>query len=324
MPLTVWSILEEEIAVSFLIGKPRKMSAMSKHEALWGLIFVIPGVLGVLVFTAFPMLMTFAMSFASWNVATSPRFVGLSNFRELSGDLIVRREFLNTLYYAFGSVPVLIAVSCVIANFLNSKIRGLTVYRTIFFLPYICMAAAIASVWQWILNSRYGVVNQIMAIFDLPQIRWMSDPKLVMPVIIFISVWSSVGYNMIILLAALQNISTTYYEAASIDGAGPVRRFLNITVPLMSPTIFFLFIVSFIGSFKAFDIIYMVIGGVGQAGSGGPLANATRTVVFGIYERGLYFMRMGYASAEAVVLFVLIMTITGIQFIAQKKWVYYE
>jgi len=264
------------------------------------------------------------MSFTDWNVMQSPKFLGLYNFRELLKDPVIGREFINTFYYAFGSVPISIAVSTVIANLLNTKIRGLTAYRTVYFLPYICMAAAITQVWQWVLNSRFGVVNQVLAKFGIPMINWMTDTRLIMPVIIFISVWTSVGYNMIILLAALQNISTSYYEAASIDGAGPFRRFFNITVPLISPTIFFLFIISFIGSFKAFDIVYIIIGGGGQAGSGGPLAMATRTVVFGIYERGLYFLRMGYASAQAVILFIVIMLITAVQFIAQKKWVYYE
>ncbi len=300
------------------------MSRAEKNEARWGLLFVVPGVVGVLVFTAVPLITTFVMSFASWNVAQPPRFIGLSNYRELLSDAVVKYEFINTLYYAIGSVPLSIVISCIVAAMLNSKIRGKSVFRTIFFLPYVCMPAAIASVWQWILNSRYGLLNQVLGSIGIPGSNWMSSPSLIMPVIIFISVWQSIGYNMIILLAALQNISVTYYEAAAIDGAGPIKRFLRITVPLISPTIFFLTIMSFIGSFKAFDLIYMVIGGAGGASSGGPLANATRTVVFGIYERGIYFLRMGYASAEATLLFAMILVVTGIQFLAQKKWVYYE
>lgn len=300
------------------------MSRAAKNEAYWGLAFTAPGIIGVLIFTAIPLVTTFVMSFASWNVAQPPKLIGLSNYRELFSDSVIKHEFINTLYYAIGSVPISIVISCIVAAMLNSKIRGKTIFRTLFFLPYVCMPAAIASVWQWILNARYGLLNQVLASIGISGPNWMSSPSLIMPVVIFISVWQSIGYNMIILLAALQNISVTYYEAAAIDGAGPVKRFLSITVPLISPTIFFLMIMSFIGSFKAFDLIYMVIGGAGGASSGGPLANATRTVVFGIYERGIYFLRMGYASAEATLLFAAILAITGIQFLAQKKWVYYE
>lgn len=304
------------------VKKRRPMGKQEKNEALWGIAFVAPGILGVLVFTAFPLLFSIFMSFTTWDVMSVPKLNGLANYVELLRDPVVGREFLNTLYFAGGSVPICIFVSMVLAYLLSTKIRGRTVYRTIFFLPYVSMPAAITMVWQWLLNSQYGLVNQLFMALGLPKMNWMTDPHLIMPSIIIISIWSSIGYNMVILLAGLQNIPTTYYEAASIDGATSVRQFFHITVPLISPTTFFLLIISFIGSFKAFDIVYIIIGAA--ASTGGPLNEATRTVVYGIYERGLYFFRMGYASAEAVALFLIILAITGIQFLAQKKWVYYE
>lgn len=295
---------------------------MQRTEALWGYAFVAPGVIGVTVFTAIPLIFAVVMSFTSWNMMSAPQFLGLQNYVELFGDAQVRREFLNTLYFAIGTAPIGVFLSLVLANLLNTKIRGLSIYRTIFFLPYVSMPAAITVTWKWMLNSEHGLVNQLCGWVGLPQLKWMTDPKLIMPVIIFISIWSSLGYNMIILLAGLQNISATFYEAAEIDGATPFQKFFMITMPLISPTTFFLMIMSFIGSFKAFDIVYMLIGAASAAG--GPLSDATRTAVYGIYERGLNFFRMGYASSEAVVLFLIILLVTGFQFWLQKKWVYYE
>lgn len=302
--------------------KPRH-SKLARKEAVWGYLFITPGTVGVIVFTLFPLLFSFVMSFADWSMLTSPHFLGLENYLELFRDRTIGKEFRNTFVYAFSTAPIGVFVSLVLATLMNTKIRSRSFYRVAYFLPYVSMPAAITIVWQWMLNSDTGIVNAIIRTLGFDTVAFMSDPKLIMPVMIFISIWQMIGYNMIILLAGLQNIPQTYYEAAKVDGAGPVKQFFKITIPIVSPTIFFLMIISFINSFKAFDIVYMIVGAHAITG-GGPLADASRTVVYGIYERSFIELRMGYAAAEAVILFLIILALTFVQFRLQNKWVHYD
>lgn len=302
--------------------KPRH-STLARKEAVWGYLFITPGTVGVIVFTLFPLLFSFVMSFTDWSMLTSPHFLGLENYLELFRDRTIGKEFRNTFVYAFGTAPIGVFVSLVLATLMNTKIRSRSFYRVAYFLPYVSMPAAITIVWQWMLNSDTGIVNAIIRTLGFDTVAFMSDPKLIMPVMIFISIWQMIGYNMIILLAGLQNIPQTYYEAAKVDGAGPVKQFFKITIPIVSPTIFFLMIISFINSFKAFDIVYMIVGAHAITG-GGPLADASRTVVYGIYERSFIELRMGYAAAEAVILFLIILALTFVQFRLQNKWVHYD
>lgn len=300
-----------------------KLSKLARKEAMWGYIFITPGTLGVIVFTLFPLLFSFVMSFTDWSMLSNPHFLGLKNYIELFQDETAGKEFRNTFIYAFGTAPIGVFISLVLATLMNTKIKGRSFYRVVYFLPYVSMPAAITIVWQWMLNSETGLVNAIISALGFEKIPFMSDPNWIMPVMIFISIWQMIGYNMIILLAGLQNIPQTYYEAARVDGAGPVKQFFKITIPIVSPTLFFLMIISFINSFKAFDVVYMIVGAHAITG-GGPLADASRTVVYGIYERSFIELRMGYAAAEAVILFFIILALTFIQFKLQNKWVHYD
>lgn len=292
-------------------------------ERLCGYLFIAPTVLGVFVFSVIPILFSFGMSFTDWDSITEPVFIGLQNYRDMLADPEIRLEVRNTLLYTLGTVPLTLLLSLLLANALNKKLPGKGVFRTLYFLPVVTMPVAVAMVWRWLLNSEFGVVNQVLGFFGVNAPMWLGDPKYVMTAIILVVVWSQVGYNMIILLAGLQGISDSYYEAADIEGAGEFHKFTRITIPLLSPSLFFISITMLMNAFKAFDIIY-VFSGSGKDMAQGPVLNATRTMVYGIFERGFTFMDMGYASAEAVFLFFIILAITAFQFIMQKRWVNYD
>lgn len=293
-----------------------------KQEWIWGYLFAAPIVLGIVIFSVGPLLYSFYMSLMDWNGLTNPSFIGFKNFIAVFSDKTVGREFINTLYYTVGTIPASMILSILLANVLNRKMAGVSVYRIIFFLPSVTMAAAIAIVWQWLFNSKLGLVNMFLGLLHLPRPMWLGDTHFIMPAIIIVSIWGSVGYNMVILLAGLQGISQTFYEAAVIDGATKWDRLVKITLPMLTPSIFFLLTMSLMSAFKAFDVIYM-FAGAANAGQG-PLLEATRTMVYGVYEKSFTFLRMGFASAEAVVLFAIIMLVTALQFIFQNKWVHYE
>ena len=268
------------------------------------------------------MLYAIYMALLKWDGLSQPTFIGLGNFRDLFQDPQILLELFNTLKYAIFVVPITLIIALFIASSLNEKIPGRAFFRVSFFLPVVTMPVAISTVWKWLFNSQFGLVNILFRPFGLnPQ--WLGDPNYILSAVIVVAIWSGVGYAAIILLAGLQSIPGNYYEAASIDGASRWRQFLQITIPLLSPTLFFLLITSMINAFKAFDIIYM-FAGASVVSSSGPITEAVRTMVFGIYQKGFMLMRMGYAAAEAVLLFTLILIVTAVQFRLQKKLVFYD
>jgi multiple sugar transport system permease protein len=194
----------------------------------------------------------------------------------------------------------------------------MVVYRTLYFLPVVTMPVAVGMVWKWLYNTDYGLINYLLGLFHLPQPSWLFDPNIALFSVILVYVWMTIGTNVILLLAGLQGVSTSYYEAAQIDGASKFRQFLNITLPLITPTLFFVFITSMISSLQMFDLIFVMIG------DNNALLDPLRTIVFGVYESGFKYSQMGIASAQAFLLFLAILAITIIQFIYQKKWVHYD
>jgi len=288
----------------------------------WGYFFIAPIILGIVVFEIGPVIYSFFMSMTKWDGLTTPTFIWFSNFTSMFTDAQIGRELVNTLKYMIGTVPIGLCLAIIIAVLLNSNVGGKSFYRVAFFLPVVTMPTAIATVWRYLFSSQYGLVNYLFRPFGLnPQ--WLGDPQFIMTALIIVAVWSGIGYNAIILLAGLQQIPKTYYEAADIDGANPFNQFYRITVPLLSPTIFFLLITSMIGAFRAFDLIYL-FSGTSSVASGAPTTEAIRTMAFGIYQKGFVLHRMGYAAAEAVLLFVIILIVTLIQFKLQKKFVFYD
>ena len=217
-------------------------------------------------------------------------------------------------------MPFVAAISLLIAYLLNKKIRGRGIFRTIYFLPNVTMMAAIAVVWRSVLNSKYGIYGSILKFFNMEGANMLGDPKYIMTTIIIVAIWCQLGFNIVILLAGLQGVPTELYEAAEIDGAKNWQSFLKVTLPMVSPTLFFVVTMLLIGAFKAFDLIYMFLG----AGASGPILNASRTMVYGIYEKAFTNLKMGYGSAEAVILFFIILALTIVQMVGQRKWVHYD
>lgn len=297
--------------------KKRKL----KQEWFWAYVFIAPMVVGTLIFGIVPILYSAGLSLMKWDGLGEKTFNGLANFAGLIKDEKFRYEIRNTLVYTIAVVPITLILSLGVANLLNKGLRATGFFRMIYFLPNIVMPVAVAMVWRFLLNSKVGLVNIFLKALHLPAPGWISDPKYIMASLVMISVWSGVGYNAIIMLAGLQGISPSLYESARLDGAGNIRIFWKITFPLLSPTLFFLTTMSIMNSMRAFDIIYTFIG---KADQGGPIVDASRTVVFGIYDKAFKFLNMGGASAEAMILFFMIAVITVIQFKLQDKWVFYE
>ena len=292
-----------------------------KQEWFWAYVFIAPMVIGTLIFGIVPILYSAGLSLMKWDGLGEKTFNGLTNFVNLMKDEKFRYEIRNTLVYTIAVVPITLMLSLGVANLLNKGLQATGFFRVIYFLPNIVMPVAVAMVWRFLLNSKVGQVNVFLRVLHLPTPGWISDPKYIMASLVIISVWSGVGYNAIIMLAGLQGISPSLYESARLDGASSIRIFWKITFPLLSPTLFFLTTMSIMNSMRAFDIIYTFIG---KADQGGPIVDASRTVVFGIYDKAFKFLNMGGASAEAMILFFMIAVITVVQFKLQDKWVFYE
>lgn len=287
----------------------------SRQEMLWAFFFLAPYLIGLVVFWLGPVIASFIISFTKWELVGSPIWSGLGNYKQLLSDELFIKSLINTAYYTIVSVPLGIVLSLLLAVAMNQKLKGIVFFRTAFFMPHISSMVAIALLWGWIYNSQYGLLNYLLGLFGVPPQNWLGNPHLAMPALIVMSVWKGLGYNMMIWLAALQGIPEDLYEAARIDGANKWQQFRNITVPLLSPTTFLLLILGIIGSFQVFEQSYVMT-------KGGP-AHATLTLVLYIYSNAFEWLKMGYASAMAYILALIILVITMIQFRYQKKWVHY-
>ena len=296
--------------------RSRRAYSLATKEAVAGYLFILPSFVGFLVFLVIPILASLGLSLFEWELLLPPRFVGLPNFVTLAQDPLFRAVLFNTVYYAFGLVPLNIVLSLGLAVWLNTRLRGLTFYRLAFFLPVVTVTVAVALIWKWMYQPEVGLINVMLGWLHIPSPNWLGDPHWAMPALILMSLWKGFGYNMVLFLAGLQGIPGQIYEAALIDGAGPWQRFWRITLPLLSPTMFFAVVMTVISSFQVFDQAYVMTGG-------GP-ANATNTIVLYIFQNGFQFFRMGYASAVAWVLFAVIFAITLVQMRLQGKWVQYE
>ena len=285
--------------------------SLATREARWGYFMIAPMVLGMLIFFYLPLGASFLIGFTKWDVLTSPQWIGLENYIRLFKTHLFYKTLWNTTRYALMLVPLGMTVSLVLALALNTSIRFRSIYRLIYFLPVLTVPVAIALVWQWIYNPQYGLLAQVFGL----KLTWLTDMKMALPALVFMAVWMSCGYGMVIFLAGLQNIPRIYYEAAEVDGASRWHQFVYITLPLLTPTIFFNLLTSLISAFQTFDIVYIMT-------QGGPL-DSTRTMVYTIWEDAFHYFRMGSATAQAWILFAIILIISLIQFRSQKRWVYY-
>jgi len=283
---------------------------------LGGYAFLLPSLLFFLGFVVFPVVALFVLAFTHWDLLTPPRFTGLQNYQYLfTKDMLFRKVLWNTIYYSIVSVPLGIACSLGLAMALNQKIRGVVVYRTLYFLPVVSSLIAVSIVWRWIYQGDWGLLNYLLSLVGIPRQNWLYDTSLAMPAVIFMSVWKGLGYNMVLFLAGLQGIPEVYYEAARIDGARLWKLFWNITLPLLSPVMLFVLIIAVINSFQVFGTIYIMT----QAG---PL-DSTNVLVYYLYFTAFQKLQMGYAAAIGWVLFAFLFLFTMIQLRASKEWVHY-
>ncbi len=293
-----------------------------RREMRAAFLFLLPNVIGFLVFMIGPLLSSLGFSLLKWNLLTPPEFKGLGNYAALLQDAEFWRSLKATFYYLGGSVPLGIVLSLALALALNQPIRGIRFFRTVYFIPVVSSMVAVALMWRWMYNPNSGVLNfmlnQVFRALRLPLVApdWLQSPVWAMPAIIFMSVWKGMGYNMVLFLAGLQGIPRHLYEAAEIDGASSQRQFWRITLPLLTPTTFFVLIMSIIGSFQVFEQAYIMT-------QGGPV-RSTVTTVYYIYENGFQWHKMGYASSVAWALFALILVVTLVQWRLQDRWVFYE
>ena len=300
-----------------IVIKKKKATSRQKKDWFAGYVFIAPVTLGLLVFYIWPFIQNFWFSFNDVNKFNVTHFIGLDNYKQLIGDAEVWTTFGNTLKYVVFTVPIGLFLSICIAALLNAKIRGTSIYRTLYFLPSVTMAAAVAMVWKWVFNEKMGILNSIIAGLGGERVGWLTNPKTALFIVMLVGLWMSVGYNMIILLAGMQGIPKTYYEAASIDGAGGLAQFFKITIPLLTPSIFFVMITSIISGFQVFDVVYMMVL------KSNPAYESTQTVVMLFYRQAFDYGYKGYAAAISILIFIAIMIVTIFQLIGQKKWVNY-
>ncbi len=294
-----------------------------KKEVITAFFFLLPLLVGIALFFIVPIIDTFYYSFTKWKGVGVAQWNGVKNYVKMfTKDSKFGLEVKNTFVFVLGSVPLTLALAVIVSAMMNSKIKAVGFFRVIYFLPNVTMVSVVVMIWRWVLNSQYGVVD--LALDSLFGIRpaWMTDPNLTMISMCLISVWSGLGYCIVILLAGLQGISESYYEAARIDGASGVQQFFKITVPLLTPTIFFLLVTRIIAAFNQFDMVYMMADSA-TSGAVGPITDSLRSLVFGVYQSAFADMQMGYACAKAVFLFFVILIVTIIQLIGEKRWVNY-
>ena len=288
------------------------LAKIINNQNFAGLVFILPALLGTLIFIVIPVIASFGLSFTSWDLLNPIQFVGLDNYRLIFTEPLFFKILINTLVFAVATSVLGVIIPLVLAAILNSKIRGAEFYKTAYFLPFITPMIVIGIVWQWIFDPNIGILNNVLHL----HIQWLYDTNWALPALIVVTVWKLIGYNMVIFLSGFASIPENLYEAAKIDGANPAQTFLRVTVPMLSPTIFFVIIITAISSFQVFDLIYLMT-------QGGPL-DSTNVLVYAIYKNAFEFFNVGKASAIAYVLFFIILVLTLVQWNLRKKYVFGE
>ena len=297
-------------------GGLRKESAWRRRDRRWGFVFVAPQLIGMAIFVMVPFVASLVLSFAQWDGLNPLSWVGFDNFKSEMVDPLLWRAILNTLLIALITVPIGLALAVILAVALE-KLKTRTLYLVLIFAPVVTSSVAVAMIWQQLFRKDGVVSSTIADIFHVPAPDWLGDPSLALLAVCIVTIWSSVGLNVIIFLAGLQNISPSVVEAARIDGAGVFTLFFRIRLPLLSPIVFFSSVIAFISSLQTFDIVFILTSNAGPD-------NATRTIVYHIYDLGFGKFQFGPASAASIILLILTLVITAIQFGAQKKFVHYE
>jgi len=286
-----------------------------------GVLFVSPAIIGVLMFTVYPILASLYYSFTDYNILQSPLWVGLDNYKQIVlRDKIVHVAIRNTLYMVVIGLPIHLLFDLMVAMLLNTKIKGLAIYRTLFYLPSITPVVASAVLWLWIFNPQYGLANTVLDLLGLPTLGWLSDPRWSKPSLIFMGLWYG-GNTIIIYLAGLQEVPQSLLESAELDGAGAWRKTWHVTLPMITPVIFYTLVMNMIGYFQYFTEAW-VMSATRSGAAGGPL-NSMMFYAMYLYQNAFIFFKMGYASAQAWLLFILVLVFTIILF-RTSGWVYYR
>jgi len=299
--------------------RPRSTSSLARREELYGWLFASPWIIGFLLFTAGPMLASFYLGFTEYSIASPPKWVGTANYQKalLGGDAQFWPSLGRTFLYAGLLVPIGLAGSLLIAVLLNQRLRAVALFRTMFFLPSLVPVVASAVLWQWLYQPEFGAINGLLSMVGVQGPLWLADQRSALPSLLVIALWGSIGGStMIIFLAGLQGVPQEIHEAASIDGAGSVQRFFRITLPLLTPTIFFNVVIGLIAALKVFEVSFV-------ATKGGPNFS-TWFFILHLYQTAFQNIEMGYASALAGVFFVIVVTLTIINVQFSRRWVYYE
>lgn len=284
------------------------------EDAKWGYLLIAPTILGLIILNVYPFIQTLVLSFSTTHPFGIYEISGVENYVRMFSSGEFWKATWNSIYFCILTVPLGIFLSLLTAVLLNAKVKGKTAFRAIYFLPMVVAPAAIAMVWKWIFNGEYGIINQILG----AKVNWLTNPKLVLPACAVVAIWSAVGYDAVLLLSGIQNISKSYYEAASLDGASKVQQFFTITLPMVSPTLFVVLIMRLMASIKVYDLIYMMVD------QSNPAITSAQSLMYLYYRESFVAGNRGYASAIVVWTVLLIGVVTAVQFWGQKKWVNYE
>ena len=293
------------------------MRRLQRREVVGAALFLLPTAVIFVAFIAYPIVGSFALTFFRWDGLSHRQFIGLDNYRTLVSDPLLGTVLVNTLAFVIGDVALKMLLALFLAVLVNRYLGRLirTLVRSVVFFPVIVSGVAIGIIWQWLMNTNLGLINFYLGALGLPIVAWLDSSKNAMPSLIMVDVWRNVGFSFVVFTAGLQGISSQLYEAAAIDGAGDWQRFRAITLPLLSPTTFFLLVINLIGAFQFFDLSYVMT-------QGGP-GDATRTIVYYIYDTAFHFFRFGYGSTIAMLLYVILVALTFMQVRISRRWVFY-
>lgn len=290
----------------------KKITEKLNNEKTAGKILILPALLGTFIFIVIPVFFSFYLSFCNWDLLDNIKFVGFENYKELILGPSFAMILKNTFIFALSTALIALKIPLVLAALINNKIRGSEFFKTAYFLPFVTPMIVVAMIWEWIFDPSNGLLNYILK----THINWLYEPKTAMIALIIVSSWKLIGYNMVIFLSGFSTINQNIFESAKIDGANPFQIFFRLTLPLLTPTIFFVMIITTISSFQVFDLIYLMT-------KGGPM-ESTNVLVYWIYKNAFEFFNIGQASAGAYILFLIILLLTVIQWKTRKKWVFNE
>lgn len=294
----------------------RNKGPLAREAQVTGWLFISPMLLGFTLLLLFPMGKALYMSLNDWPLLGGHRFVGLDNYKDIAVDPLFWKVFGNTAYFTLGLVPFNIVLALLLALLLSRSLKGIGIFRTAIFVPVMTSLIVWSIVWKYMFATDSGLINQVLMMFNIKGAAWLYDERLAMPAVIVTSVLKNVGLNMVLFIAAIQQVSRSLYEAAELDGAGKTRSFFNVTLPMITPTVFLTVVMTVIGSLKVFGQIYVMT-------QGGP-SNSTKVLVYYIWEKAFKLFQMGYASALAFVLFFVVLILTLLQWQLRKRWVFNE